>query len=99
MGKGSAVSAAPPFFCARVVPVWAAAGSPNRGKRGSAPLFLCAQNPPPNPDKADIWGYFYPVHTVISVTVMRSLRPLRRLRRLQPTCAHGSRISGIIGLH
>src|SRR5690606_6168301 len=32
-GKGSAVAAAPPFFCARVVPVWVAAGSPYRGTR------------------------------------------------------------------
>ena len=33
-GRGSAVSAAPPFFCACVAPVRVAAGSPNPGKRG-----------------------------------------------------------------
>src|SRR5690554_7417669 len=35
MGKGSAVAAAPPFFCARVVPVRVAAGAPTPGNPSS----------------------------------------------------------------
>src|SRR5690554_8231413 len=35
MGKGSAVAAAPPFFCARVAPVRVAAGAPTPGNPSS----------------------------------------------------------------
>src|SRR5690606_22682141 len=38
--------AAPPFFCARVVPVRVAAGSPNRGKRGFVPRSNRGHCPP-----------------------------------------------------